>query len=138
MAGRTSGNPLFVSEMARLAAARGAAVPRWSRKTAQGAIRRRVARLPQPAQHVLTVAAVLGQESSLDPVRTLAGLDPDAFAAGLDAVVASGLAPTRVTAWRCRTRWCATRCTTPRRPPDAGRWIRRFGTSGSTARRSCC
>ena len=92
VAGRTSGNPLFVSEMARLAAARGAAVSEMVPETAQGAIRRRVARLPQPAQHVLTVAAVLGQEASLDPVRTLAGLDPDAFAAGLDAVVASGLA----------------------------------------------
>ena len=92
VAGRTSGNPLFVSEMARLAAARGAAVSEMVPETAQGAIRRRVARLPQPAQHVLTVAAVLGQEASLDPVRTLAGLDPDAFVAGLDAVVASGLA----------------------------------------------
>ena len=92
VAGRTSGNPLFVSEMARLAAARGAAVSEMVPETAQGAIRRRVARLPQPAQHVLTVAAVLGQEAALDPVRTLAGLDPDAFVAGLDAVVASGLA----------------------------------------------
>ena len=60
VAGRTSGNPLFVSEMARLAAARGAAVSEMVPETAQGAIRRRVARLPQPAQHVLTVAAVLG------------------------------------------------------------------------------
>ena len=44
-------------------------VRRWCPDTAQGAIRRRVARLPQPAQHVLTVAAVLGQEAALGPGR---------------------------------------------------------------------
>ena len=90
--GRTSGNPLFVSEMARLAAARGAAVSDMVPDTAQGAIRRRVARLPQPAQEVLTVAAVLGQETPLEPVRGLAALDPEVFVVGLDALVASGLA----------------------------------------------
>ncbi len=89
---RTSGNPLFVSEMARLAAARGAAVSEMVPDTAQGAIRRRVARLPQDAQQVLTVAAVLGHDTALGPVRDLAGLDERAFVAGLDALVTSGLA----------------------------------------------
>ncbi len=92
VATRTSGNPLFVSEMARLAAARGAAVSEMVPDTAQGAIRRRVARLPQPAHEVLTVAAVLGQETGLEPVRRLAALDPAGFVAGLDALVAGGLA----------------------------------------------
>ena len=55
----------------------GAAVSEMAPDTAQGAIRRRVARLPQPAQRVLTVAAVLGQDASLGTIRALAGLDED-------------------------------------------------------------
>ncbi len=92
VAARTGGNPLFVSEMARLAAARGAAVSEMVPDTAQGTIRRRVARLPQPAQQALTVAAVLGPEAALDRVRTLADLAPEAFVGALDALVAHGLA----------------------------------------------
>ena len=51
-----------------------------------------MARLPQPAQIVLTVAAVLGHEVALEPVRALAGLEPDDLVLGLDALVAAGLA----------------------------------------------
>ncbi len=91
VAERTGGNPLFVSEMARLAVARGAAVSQMVPDTAEATIARRVARLPQPAQQVLTVAAVLGQVAPLGAVRRLAELDDDAFVTGLDALVTSGL-----------------------------------------------
>lgn len=92
IAARTAGNPLFVSEMARLAAARGAAVSEMVPDSAQGTIRRRVARLPQPAQRVLTAAAVLGQDVSLEAVGTLVELAGPDLAVAVDALVASGLA----------------------------------------------
>jgi tetratricopeptide (TPR) repeat protein len=89
---RTNGNPLFVAEMARLAAARGATVAEMVPETAQGAIRRRVARLAQSAQDVLTAAAVLGLRPPLDGVRALGSLDGDDLVAGVDALVGGGLA----------------------------------------------
>jgi len=92
VAERTAGNPLFVAEMARLAAARGGDVSAMLPDSAQSAIRRRVARLPQPAQQLLSVAAVLGPESRLADLRSLAGLDEPSFVGSLDALVGSGLA----------------------------------------------
>jgi tetratricopeptide (TPR) repeat protein len=92
VASRTGGNPLFVSEMARLAAARGAAVSAMVPDTAQGTIRRRVARLPQPAQRALTVAAVLGPGAGLEAMGGLAGLSGADLTDAVDALVASGLA----------------------------------------------
>jgi tetratricopeptide (TPR) repeat protein len=89
---RTAGNPLFVAEMARLAAARGAAVSEMVPDSAQGTIRRRVARLPQPAQRAVTAAAVLGQDAPLEAVGTLAGLHGADLATAVDALLASGLA----------------------------------------------
>ncbi len=89
---RTGGNPLFVAEMSRLAAARGAAVSEMVPETAQGAIRRRVARLSQPAQDVLIAASVLGMAPTLDAVGDLASLEPHELAEAVDALVGAGLA----------------------------------------------
>lgn len=64
---RTHGNPLFVAEMARLAAARGSElVSSVVPDTAQAVIRRRVARLNQSAYELLVAASVLGSPTLAD------------------------------------------------------------------------
>src|SRR5690606_19858335 len=72
---RTSeGNPLFVSEAARLLRQGGdvGAVPDGVR----GAIRARLDGLPEPALEVLAAASILGREFSLDELSTLTGRPP--------------------------------------------------------------
>jgi hypothetical protein len=93
IAARTGGNPLFVTEMARLATARGAEdVSAMIPDSAQATIRRRAARLPQSAQQLLAVASVLGQEAGLGPLRALAAVDADSLAADVDLLTEAGLA----------------------------------------------
>ncbi len=92
VAARTGGNPLFVSEMARLARARGTdslavGVP----ATAQATIRRRVARLAQPAESALGAAAVLGPSLSVARLGRLLGVPPSALAGLIDDLVDAGL-----------------------------------------------
>lgn len=93
---RTGGQPLFVKELGELLAAEGTLADpeavRATRAIPMGVtfvVRRRVARLPEETQHLLTVAAVLGQEFRLDLVAavTETPLDValDSLAPALDA-----------------------------------------------------
>ncbi|AEA24227.1 transcriptional regulator, putative ATPase, winged helix family [Pseudonocardia dioxanivorans CB1190] len=71
---RTDGNPLFVRETARLAAAEGwgtaaTAVPAGVRDV----LRRRLARLPAQARTVLRQAAILGRDVDVDTLLALVG-----------------------------------------------------------------
>ncbi|WP_344653068.1 BTAD domain-containing putative transcriptional regulator, partial [Cryptosporangium japonicum] len=89
---RTGGNPLFVSETARLIAAEGPgaaadAVPAGVRDV----LRRRLARLPGPARAVLRTASVLGVEVDVDVLLALAGTDEDTVLDALEAGVLTGL-----------------------------------------------
>jgi tetratricopeptide (TPR) repeat protein len=89
---RTGGNPLFVSEMARLAASRGGgSVATVLPESAQATIRRRVARLAQPAEGALGAAAVLGASSSVTRLGSLLGTPPVELAALVDELVDAGL-----------------------------------------------
>ncbi|MEO7351173.1 MAG: hypothetical protein ABIW17_04665, partial [Marmoricola sp.] len=89
---RTGGNPLFVSEMARLAASRGAgSVASILPESADATIRRRVARLAQPAAAALGAAAVLGAYLSLTRLGALLGTPPAELAALVDQLAAAGL-----------------------------------------------
>ena len=89
---RTGGNPLFVSEMARLAQARGlGSVAGVTPSTAQATIRRRVARLAQPAEAALSAAAVLGASLSVARLARLLGVQHDELALLVDDLVAGGL-----------------------------------------------
>ena len=89
---RTSGNPLFVSEMARLAASRGAhSVAAVLPESARAAIRRRVARLAQPAEAALGAAAVLGASLSVARLGALLGASPVDLAVLVDELVSAGL-----------------------------------------------
>ncbi|MCW0213491.1 MAG: AAA family ATPase [Pseudonocardia sp.] len=100
VADRTGGNPLFVRELARLIAAEGVAaaghaVPAGVRDV----LRRRLARLPGPAQTVLRQASVLGRDVDVDVLAQLTA-DEDAALDALELGVLGGLltepAPGRV------------------------------------------
>jgi DNA-binding SARP family transcriptional activator len=86
---RTGGNPLFVTELARLLAAEGqtAGLPPGIREV----IARRLDRLPEDARALLVLAAVAGDEHDLRFLSQAAGLDIDRVADVLDAAVAAGV-----------------------------------------------
>ncbi len=89
---RTAGNPLFVTEMARLAKARGGrSVASILPESAQATIRRRVARLAQPAESALGAAAVLGVSLSVTRLGALVGASPGELASLVDQLVDAGL-----------------------------------------------
>ncbi|MET0840374.1 MAG: AAA family ATPase, partial [Marmoricola sp.] len=89
---RTAGNPLFVSEVARLATARGAgAVASVLPESAQATIRRRVARLAQPAEAALGAAAVLGVTLTMTRLGSLLDTSPVDLALLVDQLVGAGL-----------------------------------------------
>lgn len=89
---RTGGNPLFVTEFARLIAAEGrttatAELPAGVREV----LRRRLSRLPGPSRTVLQQAAVLGRELDIDLLMRIAHRDEDEVLDGLEAAVLAGL-----------------------------------------------
>ncbi|MGB3481549.1 MAG: BTAD domain-containing putative transcriptional regulator, partial [Mycobacterium sp.] len=89
---RTGGNPLFVTEFARLLAAEGrtaatASIPAGVRDV----LRRRLSRLPGTARTVLQQAAVLGRELDVDLLLKIARRDEDEVLDGLEAAVLAGL-----------------------------------------------
>lgn len=89
---RTGGNPLFVSEMGRLASSRGAgSVASILPASAQATIRRRVARLAQPAADALGAAAVLGASVSVTRLGTLLDIPATELGVVLDQLVDAGL-----------------------------------------------
>lgn len=89
---RTGGNPLFVTEFARLLASEGraaatAGVPAGVRDV----LRRRLSRLPGSARTVLQQAAVLGRELDVDLLLRIAHRNEDEVLDGLEAAVLAGL-----------------------------------------------
>ncbi|MFD7659578.1 BTAD domain-containing putative transcriptional regulator [Actinosynnema sp. NPDC059797] len=70
---RSGGNPFFVRELARLAAAEG---PSWAESVPPGVrdvVRHRLASLPEPVREVLRRAAVVGTDLDLELLTALAG-----------------------------------------------------------------
>jgi DNA-binding SARP family transcriptional activator len=91
IAERTGGNPFFTRETARLLDAEG--LPAATRRVPAGVgdvLRRRIARLPEPARAVLRDAAVLGRDADLRVLAELAG-DDDTVIDAVEAGLASGL-----------------------------------------------
>ncbi|GAA1883024.1 BTAD domain-containing putative transcriptional regulator [Actinomadura bangladeshensis] len=91
IAERTGGNPFFTRETARLLDAEG--LPAATRRVPAGVgdvLRRRIARLPGPAQAVLRDAAVLGRDADLRVLAELAG-DEETVIDAVEAGLASGL-----------------------------------------------
>ncbi|WP_169981328.1 BTAD domain-containing putative transcriptional regulator [Microbispora sp. H10836] len=88
---RTGGNPLFVTETARLLAVDGPSAAHALPPGVRDLIRRRLARLPATAQTTLRTAAVLGREADADVLIALPGADEDTVLDGLEAGVLSGL-----------------------------------------------
>lgn len=86
---RSGGNPLFVSELARLPDT--GFVP----DAVRDVVRRRLAHLPERTLDLLVVAAVLGEEIDLHVLPGASGRDPDTCLDDLDpAVVTRVLVPT--------------------------------------------
>ncbi|MGW0061076.1 BTAD domain-containing putative transcriptional regulator [Streptosporangium sandarakinum] len=100
VAERTGGNPLFVSETARLISTDGMAAARALPPGVRDLIRRRIARLPATAQTALRDAAIIGRDVDVDVLLAMAGADEDALLEGMEAGVLTGLldepAPGRV------------------------------------------
>jgi hypothetical protein len=95
---RTGGNPFFVSEVARLFARGGPVGPLAVPAGVREAVRRRVARLPQACDALLTAAAVAGESApgaqeavEVDLVAAVAGVDVPTAARRLDDAVQAGL-----------------------------------------------
>ncbi|MFD0899835.1 BTAD domain-containing putative transcriptional regulator [Actinomadura sediminis] len=96
IAARTGGNPFFVRETARLLDAEG--LPAAVRRVPAGVgdvLRRRIARLPEPARNVLRDAAVVGRDADLAVLAELAAGgahgDEDAVIDAVEAALAAGL-----------------------------------------------
>ncbi|MEU6415047.1 BTAD domain-containing putative transcriptional regulator [Microbispora sp. NPDC046933] len=88
---RTGGNPLFVTETARLLAVDGPSAAHALPPGVRDLIRRRLARLPATAQTTLRNAAVLGREADADVLIAMPGADEETVLDGLEAGVLSGL-----------------------------------------------
>ncbi|MEU8364020.1 BTAD domain-containing putative transcriptional regulator [Nonomuraea sp. NPDC048882] len=88
---RTGGNPLFVSETARLVAAEGPVAVHRLPPGIRDLIRLRVARLPATAQTTLRNAAVVGRQADTDVLIAMTDADEDTVLDGLEAGVLSGL-----------------------------------------------
>lgn len=93
---RTGGNPFFVRELVRVlvgehavhdAAVAGAHVP----ARVQEVVRRRLARLPEQVNAVLSVAAVLGRRFSVDVLQRIVTLDGDALFDVVDTALVTGV-----------------------------------------------
>ncbi|GGU90719.1 ATPase AAA [Actinomadura cremea] len=101
LAERTGGNPFYVRESARLLGGEGALVA--TSRVPEGVrdvLRRRLARLPEPAVAVLRLAAVAGAEADVDALVRAADTGEDEVLDALDAGLVAGLltepAPGRV------------------------------------------
>ncbi|MBE1534989.1 BTAD domain-containing putative transcriptional regulator [Actinomadura algeriensis] len=92
IAERTGGNPFFVRETARLMDAEGAhAAARRVPAGVGDVLRRRIARLPGPAQGVLRDAAVVGRDADLAVLTDLARGDEETVIDAVEAALAAGL-----------------------------------------------
>ncbi|WP_067178268.1 BTAD domain-containing putative transcriptional regulator [Microtetraspora niveoalba] len=92
VAERTGGNPFFLRETARLIASEGEAaalsvVPAGVRDV----LRRRLARLPVPAQTVLREAAVIGGDVDVDVLAEVNGGGEDGVVDAVEAALMAGL-----------------------------------------------
>ncbi|MFC6078623.1 BTAD domain-containing putative transcriptional regulator [Microbispora bryophytorum] len=88
---RSGGNPLFVTETARLLAVDGPSAAHALPPGVRDLIRRRLARLPAPARTTLRNAAVVGREADADVLIAMPGADEETVLDGLEAGVLSGL-----------------------------------------------
>jgi DNA-binding SARP family transcriptional activator len=84
---RAGGNPLFVTELARLAGERGLAADDEVPAAIRDVVRSRLAQLPERATAELQVAAVLGERFELRTVMAASERDPDACLDALDAAI---------------------------------------------------
>ena len=98
----TDGNPLFVCEVARLAASEGrlseADPSYWERAVPEGVrevIGRRVGRLSKECSRTLSLASVFGREFALEALEALSGLTREELEEVIDEAVSRACARAR-------------------------------------------
>jgi len=91
VADRSGGNPLFVQELARLMAAQGTAAAGGVPDSIKPVLARRLARLSQPCQELLTTAAVIGERFGVDVLARSTGSAGAAVLGLLDEAVRARL-----------------------------------------------
>jgi predicted ATPase len=143
----TEGNPFFIEEVLKSLLAAGDIYQiggEWTRKplrelaiprSIQVAVQERTARLAPPAQHILTLAAVMGQRFDFSLLRTITRQSEDELLTHLKALMASQLVVEEseerfafrhaLTAWRGSLR--------PRRVPTGGDGAGTGRTAGGAA-----
>lgn len=84
---RAGGNPLFVTELARLAGERGLSDDSVVPEAIRDVVRERLAALPERATAELEVAAVLGERFDLRTAMAASERDPDSCLDALDAAI---------------------------------------------------
>ncbi len=93
---RTEGNPFFIEELVRLLASEGRLGAPMATRTAVPAgvgdtIRRRVGRLPEDAQTVLTMASVVGREFDLDVLALACQVDGERLLDLVESAILTGI-----------------------------------------------
>jgi tetratricopeptide (TPR) repeat protein len=93
---RTEGNPFFVRELVRLAAAEGAPLEESAWRgvipaSVRAVVRQRVSALSGAARELLSVAAVIGRDAPLPLLAAALGQDEESLLLALEEVEASGL-----------------------------------------------
>jgi hypothetical protein len=89
---RTGGNPFFIKETARLLDSEGAlAATTEVPAGVSDVLRRRIARLPAPAQTILRQAAVIGTEIDSDVLADIAGVEENVLMDAIEAGLLAGL-----------------------------------------------
>ncbi len=84
LAARTNGNPFFVTEMARAAAAGGSPLAGDIPPSIRQVVQLRIAGLDEATQQVLRVAAIFQNGFDFDVLRAMADLDEDDLLAAID------------------------------------------------------
>lgn len=116
---RAGGNPLFVTELARLAGERGLSDESAVPEAIRDVVRSRLAQLPGGSRAELQVAALLGERFDLRTAMAASERDPDDCLDALDVAIVTRILVPTATGSGSRTPWSATRCS-PKSPACAG------------------
>jgi DNA-binding SARP family transcriptional activator/DNA-binding CsgD family transcriptional regulator len=109
---RTGGNPFYTTELVRLISSEHRRQPLTARDVQahdvpsgiRDVLLRRVGRLPDDTQSLLTVAAVAGRELQPDLLEHVTGIDAEHLLLGLEPAIAAGLVTAAETGWGFRFR----------------------------------
>ena len=143
---QTEGNSLFLTEVVRLLMQEGAFAPEHLHPShtsvisipegVRAVIGKRLNRLSQPCNQLLTLAAVIGREFGLQEVASLLETWPEESVLAYGRVPGSPMRKRRITTRRPSRRWsCSNRWTRSGAAHCCWRWVRPAAKRASTRRR---